>query len=63
MNEQQLDEAYTALCHALAEAGEANAQRLLAMVCLALMARSEQPRDVLDAVEQARRALAAGGGS
>jgi hypothetical protein len=55
MSPEELDVAYTHLCEALADAGEAQSQRFLAMLSLALLARSENAADVLaliDAVGQ-----------
>jgi hypothetical protein len=54
MNPEELDVAYTALCNALAEAGQPNAERFLAMLCLALMARSERAADVLPLIESVK---------
>ncbi|KQT09321.1 hypothetical protein [Ramlibacter sp. Leaf400] len=54
MTEQELDVAYTALCRALGEAGPANAERFLAMMCLGLMVRCEQPQEVLALIESVR---------
>ena len=54
MNEQELDHAYTTLCNALAEVGEPHAQRLLAMVCLGLMARQADPAEVLALISRAK---------
>ncbi|TFY98211.1 hypothetical protein [Ramlibacter humi] len=54
MNDQDLDIAYTAICHALGEVGPENAQRFLAMLCLALMARSDSAGDVLPLIESVR---------
>ncbi|CAA9396780.1 MAG: hypothetical protein AVDCRST_MAG51-645 [uncultured Ramlibacter sp.] len=51
MNPEELDLAYTALCNALADAGQPNTERFLAMLCLALMARCESAADVLPLIE------------
>lgn len=60
MTDAELDQSYTALCHALAEVGEGRAQLLLAMLCLQLMSRSASAAQVLaliaTAKEQARGA-------
>jgi hypothetical protein len=49
-----LDHSYTALCHALNEVGEANAQPFLAMLSLSLMARADNAAQVLGLIENAR---------
>lgn len=54
MNDQDLDAAYTAICHALGEVGQENAERFLAMLCLGLMARCESAAEVLPLIELAR---------
>jgi hypothetical protein len=54
MTDQELDAAYTAVCRALGEVGEANAQRFLAMLSLALIARCGDGQEVLAVVEQVR---------
>lgn len=59
MSEEELDRAYTALCNALAEAGEDQAQRFLAMVCLGLIARFDRPEEVLALVDQVKAHCAA----
>lgn len=59
MTDEELDRAYTALCDAMAEAGEDQAQRFLAMLCLALMARLDRPDEVHALVEQVKAHLAA----
>ncbi|MBK6386551.1 MAG: hypothetical protein IPF71_06900 [Rhodoferax sp.] len=47
MTDADLDRAYSALCTALAEVGEARAPLFLGMVCLSLLSRFEQADDVL----------------
>lgn len=54
MNDAELDGAYTALCQALGEVGQGRAELLLAMVALGLMARSDQPQDVLALIARSR---------
>ena len=58
MTDAELDRCYTALCHALGEAGEARAPLLLSMLSLALLARTERAEDVLPVIEEVRRKLA-----
>ncbi|MBA2962760.1 MULTISPECIES: hypothetical protein [Ramlibacter] len=58
MTDQDLDLAYTAVCHALAEAGPQQAQRLLAMLCLALLVRFDRAEDVLPVIESVRQRAA-----
>jgi hypothetical protein len=48
------DPSYSALCHALNEVGEANAQPFLAMLSLSLMARADNPAEVLALIGNAR---------
>jgi hypothetical protein len=54
MTDQDLDRSYTALCQALAAAGEDRAPLFLAMVCLSLMARCERAEDVLPLIARAQ---------
>jgi hypothetical protein len=54
MTAQDLDKNYTALCHALNDVGEANAQQFLAMLSLSLMARADDATEVLALIENAR---------
>ena len=46
MTDADLDQAYTALCTAMAKVGEAQAPLFLSMVCLSLMSRFEQADEV-----------------
>lgn len=55
MSEAELDRSYTALCRALGEVGPQRSELLLAMVALALMARSGDPDEVQQVVERARQ--------
>jgi hypothetical protein len=54
MSPQDLDLTYTALCHALADVGEAQAQSFLAMLSLSLIARSPGAAQVLSLIAQAQ---------
>ena len=54
MTDADLDRSYTALCNALGDVGQPRAELLLAMVSLALMARSERAEDVLPVITRAR---------
>ncbi|TFZ07165.1 hypothetical protein EZ313_11285 [Ramlibacter henchirensis] len=54
MNEQELDVAYTALCHALGDVGPAQAERFLAMLCMGLLVRCERTQEVLPLIESVR---------
>lgn len=54
MNESELDRSYTSLCHALGAVGPQRSELLLAMVALALMARSGNADEVVQLVERAR---------
>jgi hypothetical protein len=54
MTDAELDRSYTALCRALGEVGPQRSELLLAMVALALMARSDQADEVLDLVQRSR---------
>ncbi len=54
MTAQDLDQTYTALCNALAIVGETQAQSLLAMLSLSLMAHSPSAEQVLTLIAQAQ---------
>jgi hypothetical protein len=54
MSAQNLDLSYTALCNALNDVGEANAQQFLAMLSLSLMARADNAAEVLKLIENAK---------
>lgn len=54
MTDADLDLSYTALARALADAGQERSELLLAMLCLALMARRERADEVLPLIAQAR---------
>lgn len=54
MSAQDLDQTYTALCNALADVGEAQAQSFLAMLSLSLMAHSPSAAQVLPLIVQAQ---------
>jgi hypothetical protein len=54
MSAQDLDHTYTALCNALANVGEAQAQSFLAMLSLSLIAHSQSAAQVLELIEQAQ---------
>lgn len=54
MSEAELDRSYTALCHALGEVGPQRSELLLAMVALALMARSEDAEGVIALIARSR---------
>ena len=60
MTDADLDQSYTALCHALADVGEDKAQLLLSMLCLQLMARSAGAADVLPLIATAREQVRGG---
>ncbi len=55
---QDLDQTYTALCNALADVGEAQAQSFLAMLSLSLMAHSPSATQVLSLITQAQKQCA-----
>ena len=57
MNDADLDRAYTALCRALGDVGPQRSELLLSMVCLGLLARSEDAGPVLDLIGRARQRL------
>jgi hypothetical protein len=54
MTAQDLDLTYTALCNALADVGETQAQSFLAMLSLSLIAHSPSAAHVLPLIEQAQ---------
>jgi hypothetical protein len=54
MTNQDLDSSYTALCNALNDVGEANAQQFFAMLSLSLMARADNAAEVLELIETAK---------
>jgi hypothetical protein len=55
MSPQDLDLSYTALCNALANVGEAQAQSFLAMLSLSLIAHSPSADRVLALITQAQQ--------
>lgn len=57
MNEADLDRAYTALCRALGEVGPERSELLLSMVCLGLVARSEDAGPVLELIARSQQRL------
>lgn len=57
MTHQELDQVYTALAQALTRTGETRAPLFLSMVCLALLARQENPEAALATIQQAESAL------
>ncbi len=56
MQPDDLDRAYTALCHALGRVGEEKAPLLLATLSLALIARQDGAEAVLPLIEAAEAA-------
>jgi hypothetical protein len=54
MTDQDLDKSYTAMCNAMNDVGEANAQQFLAMLSLSLLARVDNAEEVLALIENAR---------
>lgn len=54
MTDADLDQAYTALCTAMAKVGEAQTPLFLSMVCLSMMSRFEQADDVLPLIANAQ---------
>jgi hypothetical protein len=54
MTDADLDQAYTALCTAMARVGEAQAPLFLSMVCLSMMSRFAQADDVLPLIANAQ---------
>ena len=57
MNDADLDRTYTALCRALGEVGAERSELLLSMVCLGLVARSEEAGTVLELIARAQQRL------
>ncbi|WP_397409677.1 hypothetical protein [Polaromonas sp.] len=62
MTDAELDRSYSALCEALAQAGEARAPLLLAMLSLSLMSRFERADQVLPLIANAQKQCAAEAG-
>ncbi len=54
MSPQDLDQTYTALCNALADVGETQAQSFLAMLSLSLIAHSPNAEQVLTLIAQVK---------
>ena len=54
MKPEDLDASYTALCKALGEVGQDNANLFLAMVSLSLISQSNVPDKVLQMIDEAR---------
>ena len=54
MNAEDLDTSYTALCKALGEVGQDNANLFLAMVSLSLISQSNASDTVLKMIAEAR---------
>ena len=54
MTDADLDRSYTALAHALADAGPQCSELLLAMLCLSLLARADSADAMLPLIAQAR---------
>jgi len=54
MTDADLDRSYTALCQALGEVGPQRSELLLAMVALALIARSDDADEVLALLARSR---------
>jgi hypothetical protein len=57
MNDAELDRAYGVLSRALGEVGAERSELLLAMVSLALMARSADAAEVIALIERSRERL------
>lgn len=55
MTEADLDRSYTALAHALGDAGEARAPLLLATLALGLLARLDSADEATALIAQAKR--------
>jgi hypothetical protein len=53
MTDADLDQAYSAVCEALTQVGEAQAPMLLSMLCLSLMSRFERADEVLPLIANA----------
>jgi hypothetical protein len=58
MTDADLDRSYSALCEALAQAGEARAPLLLAMLSLSLMSRFDTADQVLPLIANAHKQCA-----
>jgi hypothetical protein len=54
MSNHDLDLSYTALCNAMNDVGESQAQPFLAMLSLSLLARADNADEVLALIEHAR---------
>ena len=54
MTDSDLDQAYTALCTAMAKVGEAQTPLFLSMVCLSLMSRFDEASEVLPLIANAQ---------
>ena len=54
MSDAELDRSYTALCQALGAVGPQRSDMLLAMVALALMARTASADEVLELIARSR---------
>ena len=54
MTDADLDQAYTALCTAMAKVGQAQAPLFLSMVCLSMLSRFGQADDVLPLIANAQ---------
>ena len=54
MTDADLDQAYTALCTALGQVGQAQAPLFLSMLCLSMMTRFENANDVLPLIANAK---------
>lgn len=54
MTDADLDRTYTALCHALGAVGQERSELLLSMLCLALMARSDDAEGMLQLIARSR---------
>ena len=55
MTPDDLDTSYTALCKALGDVGQSQANLFLAMVSLSLMSQSNAPEAVLQMIADARQ--------
>lgn len=58
MNDQDLDQCYSALCAALSRQGQAGAPLLLSMLCLSLISRMDHAGQVLPLIIQAQEGAA-----
>lgn len=58
MTDADLDRSYTALCHALADVGEARSELFLSMLSLALLARCPDADAALEVIARVRRRCA-----